>query len=822
VLCAVVFTCALPATNALAQQVTGRIKGTVKVTTGVATVTPDLLPGARLTLTNRDLKEQRFNAVADESGAFIFEGLPAATFLLTVEADGLPKVTKEIALTSGATLAVEIVMTATLSESVTVHQEEGLLSSSETTTSNTIRSETLNDTPLRSENFQSTLLLTPGVVRGLDGVDHQKGARAGTNAYTVNGVDITDPATGNLAFDIPLEAASSVRVEENPYSAEFGQLTGGATELETKSGGNKFKFTAARFFPTFRGIIGGKIDSFRPRVTFSGPLVSERLFFLQSFEYRFTRARVPSLKAPGDDSTFSAFNSFSQFDYKISKNNTAKLVVAFFPGEDRFVGLNTFNPQSTTPTVTRSGALVSLSEQAILSNGSFLDSWLSYGTNGVDVSAPHIGSLELRPEGNTGNYFATVRRDSRRLQWREGYFARPFQLHGEHSLKLGAEVHYLQTTGTFSSNAILIHREDGTLARRIEFVGADHIARQQNEYSAFAQDRWVVNQSLTFDGGVRFDHDGLARLSNIAPRLSFMYRPLSNSFMIVRGGVGVFSDRAPLSVGYFSQLPGRIVTTYADDGVSITDGPRLFEHRRATRLRNPFSLRWSLQTDFAISKSLTTRVGYMQRQTTKDFLVDSTETVAQSTLMLNSRGRSVYREVQVLGTYANSRLGRWNASYTWSSTHGDLNSIDNFLGDLPPLVVLPNERGPLSFDAPHRFLAYGEIKAPYQITISPVAEMRSGFPFSAFNDRLDGVGRRNRAGRYPTYVSLDLQVVKGFTLPKAVPRFGGRRARVGLAVLNVTNHFNPRDVQNNMASTHFGQFFNSLNASVRGKFEFDF
>jgi hypothetical protein len=43
-----------------------------------------------------------------------------------------------------------------------------------------------------------------------------------------------------------------------------------------------------------------------------------------------------------------------------------------------------------------------------------------------------------------------------------------------------------------------------------------------------------------------------------------------------------------------------------------------------------------------------------------------------------------------------------------------------------------------------------------------------------------------------------------------------------VAVFNITNHFNPRDVQNNTGSQSFGQFFNSLGTSVRGKFEFDF
>jgi hypothetical protein len=46
--------------------------------------------------------------------------------------------------------------------------------------------------------------------------------------------------------------------------------------------------------------------------------------------------------------------------------------------------------------------------------------------------------------------------------------------------------------------------------------------------------------------------------------------------------------------------------------------------------------------------------------------------------------------------------------------------------------------------------------------------------------------------------------------------------RVGLAVLNTTNHFNPSDVQNNITSPRLGQFFNSPGTSVRGKFEFEF
>jgi len=201
--------------------VTGSIKGTISATAGDASLRPELIPGARLTLVNRDRPDTPFKTVSDETGNFAFLDLPAATYTLTAEANGLPNATREIRLTTGAALVVDIILTASVTESVTIKGEEGLLSAGQTTTSNTVRAEKLEDLPLRADNYQSALPLTPGVLRGLDGADHIKGTRSGQNTYTLNGADITDPVNGNLAFDIPLEAAANVHVEDNPYSAEL-------------------------------------------------------------------------------------------------------------------------------------------------------------------------------------------------------------------------------------------------------------------------------------------------------------------------------------------------------------------------------------------------------------------------------------------------------------------------------------------------------------------------------------------------------------------------------------------------------------------------
>jgi hypothetical protein len=822
-----------------AQGLTGSIKGTVSATAGNGAARPELLPGASVTLTNRDVPTATFKSVSDETGNFAFLELPAGTYTVTAEAKGLPGVTREIKLNTGATLIVEIILAPTVSESVTIREEEGLLSAGESTTSNTIRAAKLEQLPLRSDNYRGAAPLTPSVIRDSNGDDHIKGTRAGDNAYTVNGADITDPVTGNLAFAIPLEAAGSVRVEDNPYSAEFGKATGGASNLETKTGGDKFKFGAARVFPTFHNIIGGKIDSFRPRVTFQGPLIRNRLNFLQSFEYRFSRIYVPSLPEPNDNSTSEAFNSFTQFDLTINANNRMKLVGALFPEKRRYVGLNTFNPQETTANTKQRGTLFSVNEQAIFQDKSFLSSLLAYKTFALDVFGQGLRPLVLIPDENRGSYFADTRRSAKRWQWQEQYFARTFQLFGRHSFKLGGELDYTNLTGQFYFRPIEIRRPDLSLSQRIDFISPTDIDRSLIELGGFIQDRWEINPALTLDGGVRFDRNSISHKNEFSPRASVLYRPFTNDRTIIRAGIGLFYARSALSTRYFepenpnrdddpvgngalglssqTNYPTRVVTTYDRDGQTILDGPRKF----LNVIRNPFrdarALRFSLQIDQRVGKHLTVRTGYVHRFTKNEpIITPELSDDGGGFLILKSRGVSRYNEFQALALYDDRRFHNWTISYTWSKVQGNLNTADNFLGDFPAFVVRPDQYGTLPFDAPHRFMTYGEIKAPYGLTVMPALEIRSGFPYSAVNDRLDFVGVRN-SERFPAFLSLDVTVLKSFTIP-----FLDKPARAGAIIFNITDHFNPRDVQSNLSSAQFGQFFNSLGTSVRGKFEIDF
>ena len=719
-------------------------------------------------------------------------------------------------------------MTDTINESVTIRDEEGLLSISQTATSNVVRSETLKSQPLRTDNFQNSVQLTPGAVRDGFGNNYLKGTRTGQSGYTVNGADVTDPATGNLAFDLPLEAAESVQIEENPYSAEFGRFTGGVVNLQTKGGGDKFKFAAARFFPTFHNIFSTQIDSFRPRLTLSGPLIAKKLFFLQSVEYRYSSFFTPSQPKPDNKIVQEGFNSFTQIDWNLDKSNTFKFNAAIFPNKFRNFGLDTFNPASAAPNEKQRGVLFSVSEQSVFRDASFLSSEISYKTSAVDIFAKSNDRFNVAPETNSGGYFADTRRQTKRIQWQETYYSRPLKFHGEHSIKTGFEFDRTKISGQLLDSAIDIRRVNGTLAQRIDFTKPAPLRFSYGETGVFVQDRWVINPNLTLDYGLRFDRDGVTKNNNFAPRASFLFLPLKDRRTIIRGGIGIFYDRSLAISGLFSggtssitQIPERIVTNFAADGTTVIGTPVYFRNQTIDTLRTPRSIRWSVQFDRGITKDLTVRAGYLQRTTKSDLLVEPLTFGGAGVLALSSQGRSRYQEAQFLTAYDNEKFGQWNASYVFSRSRGDLNTAEGIFADTPAFVVRPNQYGRLPFDSPHRFLLYGQflLSKKRDVKVAPLFEIRSGFPFSSVNERLDFVGTRNEAGRLPTYLSLDLQITKGFHLPFI---FKDKRARVGAAFFNLTDHFNPRDVQMNLTSPNYGKFYNSLGTSIKAKFEIDF
>ncbi len=795
----------------------GTIKGKV-----VADI-PDqrkALSGVVVSLTGERLAGKKVQSISNEEGVYEFRALTAGDYQLTVELSGFKKYDQKLSVQIDATIEQDIMLKPeTVSATVTVKQDPTDAAKTDTTAPSVITSTALQDAPLIDQKFQDALPLLPGVVRGPDGTLNIKGTRPSQSGILVSSLNVTDPVTGNPAIELPLEAVDSVNVYSNPYSAEYGKFTGAVTAIETRSGTNKLRYLVTGTLPRPRlrdGHIYG-IGAATPRIAVGGAIKKDKLFFFQSFEYRYVRTNVPSLddlNVPSDIKRES-FDSFSRIDYVINPENRLTASFSLFPQKIDYFNLNTFNPIETTANFHERGWFVALNEQAAFKSGALLQSSFSAKEYDGDIFGNSGSPYRIAPSRNFGGWYDRQHRDSRRYELLEIYSFAPQKWQGTHSLKAGFNYSHTSFNGVDISQGVTILRANGTRYQSIDFLGGRLLTQTQNEYSAFLQDKWEVNNRLTFDAGLRWDRDGIGRENNFAPRLGFVFAPTKSGRTAVRGGVGLFFDKIPLNVGAFTQYPDQRVTTFAANGVTVIDGPRFYTNTAPNDFQNPYSVAGNVQVDHQFTDRLLLRLGYEERHTRRDFIVQPV--AAANQLQLQNDGRSLYREFQVVTRFRFQEGRNIFLSYVRSQARGDLNDYNTYFGNLRNPVIRPNEYGRQNFDAPNRLLFWGDFALPHQIVISPVVEYRNGFPYSALNEQQDFVGARNAAGRYPHLFTLDVLVMKGLAIPFKGKKYHGR---AGITFFNVTNHFNPRDVQNNTASPQFGGFYNSPGMSMRLKFEF--
>src|SRR5208282_5751708 len=232
-------------------------------------------------------------------------------------------------------------------------------------------------------------------------------------------------------------------------------------------------------------------------------------------------------------------------------------------------------------------------------------------------------------------------------------------------------------------------------------------------------------------------------------------------------------------------------------------------------LRNPRSAAWNIELDRQVTSALLIRAGFQERNTARDFVV--TPEASLGVLSLTNHGGSFYREFQMTGQYK-VRRGTLNASYVHSKAYGNLNDFNQFFGNNAVAVIEPDSSGRLPFDAPNRFLFWGQFEGPLKLTVSPVLDVHTGFPYSEIDQSREFVGPRDSL-RFPQFNSVDLQVTRPIALPF---RHKELKARIGFSVFNLFNHFNPRDVQNDIDSYRLGELFNGVGRTFRCKFILDF
>jgi hypothetical protein len=753
---------------------------------------------------------------SDGQGKFDFDALPSGSYTITAQAPGMAAL-QGVTVTTGTVSEISLEMKVqNVAESTTVTANSDSFDIKQSSGANTITESNIRNMPNIDERFDTLLPLIPGVVRGPNGQINMKGARASQSGSLLNSSDVTDPVTGTSTLSIPIDVVSSVQVFSTPYDPEYGKFTGAVSNVETRPGSfNQFRFSAQNLLPRLRRVDGSimGLAAVTPRVTVSGPIVKDRIAFTQSLEYRYERDQVYSLPPLQAWTRSENFNSYTQVDANISSKQTATASFAIFPQKNDYNGLNTFTPQESTPGLHQRGYQGYLQHRYITDTGDLLTSQISFRTLDSDVLPNSTAPYELLVETTKGGFFNTQRRDTTRTEWTETFRSHPHYYLGSHEIDAGVNFVHSSYDGRQEFRPVQIVGVNGDALEQIRFGKASTFAIDSNELAWFIGDKWTVTKRLTVDLGLRADWDSLTSSVDTAPRAGFVYSLTPDGKTVLKGGAGFFYDRVPLNIPAFRYLPNRTVNALNPAGEVVSSTK--YSNVIPNGLENPRSEVWNVEVEREITSDFLVRAGYQQRNTVHAYFVNPVTSESTGSLSLSDRGGDSYKEVQVTALYR-VRHSTINASYVHSRAFGDLNDVNQFFGNDPLAVIQPNQRGPLSFDAPNRVLAWGEIAAPWKLTVAPVFDFHSGFPYSTVNQYREFVGPRNEA-RFPEFVSTDLQVWRRVHLP-----FRETHARIGGGVYNIFNRDNYRDVQNDIDSPRFGEFFNGPARTFHGKFVLEF
>ena len=300
---------------AVAQQITGNIRGTVSDPTGA------VVQSATVTAKQSETGLTR-TATTDHSGNYLLVELPVGHYRLEVAAKGFQQYLQEgISLNVNETATVSVrLMLGKETQQVQVRADAELIQTTVSSLGKAVLEHELLELPLDGRNFSQLGLLQPGVVPLTAGLKQAGGSLRDGQAYSVDGQRpesnnfLIDGANNVNAVDAgfvlkpPLDAISEFRILTHNANAEFGQSTGSTTNIVTRSGTNSWHgalweflrndamdasdFSAHAVQPLKQNQFGG---------TFGGPIIKDKTFFFAYYEGFRNRqgetvnATVPSL-----------------------------------------------------------------------------------------------------------------------------------------------------------------------------------------------------------------------------------------------------------------------------------------------------------------------------------------------------------------------------------------------------------------------------------------------------------------------------------------------------------------------------------------------
>lgn len=685
------------------------------------------------------------------------------------------------------------------------------------------------NTPIKPPTLTDALPLIPGIVRAPDGGVSMAGLGEKHSALLVNSVNVTDPATGQFGLSVPIDSVETISVAEMPYLAQYGRFTAGVITAETRRGGEEWNYSLNDPLPDFR-IRSGHLDGLKdasPRLNLSGPLIADKLYFLEGAEYLLNKQEVYTLPYPENQTTSSAINSFTQLDAIISPTQTLTASFHFAPHSLEYAGLDYFNPQPVTPDASFHESTGTLSDRLAIGGG-MLQSTLAMTQVSSGITSQGTADMVLTPVGNLGNYFSQEARRATRFEWIENWTPRTRHFYGDHTLQIGSVIAHSENEGQFDARPVLIQDAAGHLLQRIDFTGGGSFDVRDTEPAIYAQDHWVLRPSLALDAGLRVESQTITSTIRSAPRVGFVWAPRQSQRTVVRGGVGLFYDSVPLDIYAFGGYPQQTVTTYNPQGgvvgvvsyinltqqLALTGFPFVDRGAKSGNFA-PYNVAGHLEAEHTFSRLVMIRVKYLQSLVQDAITIQPQVVNGQNAFVLGSDGTARIRQGEFTARIGSPGQRQFFFSYVRQSARGDVNDAAGYLGNFPFPVVRQDLVASLPTEIPNRFLLWGTYALPRKFQIVPHIEYRNGFPYEPTSELQQylpaGTGPQPR---FPRYFSANLRLSKELEVAQK------HAVRLSLNVVNLTNHFNALDVHSNIADPLYGTFFGNYTRRLTVDFDF--
>ena len=270
-----------------------------------------VIVGAKVIITDVDTNISN-SATTNDRGYYIFNGLRPATYIVKAEAPGFrAEETKNVVVGVSQHTNIDFALqVAGLETSVTIIEAAPTLETGDSEIGTTVTGQYTRDMPLYGRSYFALVFLTGGITESAGSGQRDNypsgtnfisnGQRNATAEVRFDGAPISAPEQGeggnsNVYYTPSVEVIQEFKVENNSFSAEYGNNGGTVINIMMKQGGNGFHgsgwyfgqrdaFNANDFFSNAAGQAKPPHTHDQYGGMISGPIKRNKTFFLFDFE----------------------------------------------------------------------------------------------------------------------------------------------------------------------------------------------------------------------------------------------------------------------------------------------------------------------------------------------------------------------------------------------------------------------------------------------------------------------------------------------------------------------------------------------------------